>query len=370
MIGNSRLAENLPDAAMVSVILPTLDCARFIEASLRSIKNQDFRNFECLVLDGGSSDGTLDVIKRCINDDPRFHLDVWPGSSLVSRLNKGIDLSKAALIARMDSDDIAEPNRFALQIKAFSQRPALVLLGGQTKIINEGGVFLRQGIYPLDDAALREKLLTSCPFCHPTVMVRRLAIEAVSGYREAFESAEDHDLWLRLAQVGEIANLPDQLIQYRQHSHSMGSTLAGRQALVSAYAIEAHHARQASQSEQEWIDAAKAASEIGTDGPGVSLRMALNHHRMVFLGDSLRSLEGRQLLQKFLTTCETLDKAYWVENKHNIAEMLVRAMAQLVRFGHYRETMQLLIWFIRNLPLASSVALSQAIKARLLSGTR
>jgi hypothetical protein len=115
----------------------------------------------------------------------------------------------------MDADDIALPDRLAKQVAFMDAHPEVVLLGGAYELIDDKGRLLTTIRQPADDATLQSILLRgSCPICQPLAMFRRSAYEKTMGYRAEFY-AEDIDLWLQLGEVGEIACLPDVLLQYR-----------------------------------------------------------------------------------------------------------------------------------------------------------
>lgn len=199
----------------LTVILPVRNGERWLDAAIASIRAQTFGDFELLVIDDGSSDRTASIATRHAAEDPRVVLVRNPASGLVSALNFGLEKARAPLVARMDADDIALPQRFERQVARMRAEPDLSVLGtGYFRIDAEGG---RTGsvVPPVEPVDVARALDRVNAIAHPTVVMRRDAVEAAGGYREAYLRAEDYDLWLRLAERGKLANLSDPLIEYR-----------------------------------------------------------------------------------------------------------------------------------------------------------
>lgn len=163
---------------------------------------------------------------------------------LVSALNEGIERARAELIARMDADDVAMPERFARQHARMEAEPGLGLLGSFIRIMDKTGRIIRQGHYPVSPAETARFLEHGCPVAHPTVMLRREAVLKAGGYRKLFSHCEDYDLWLRISELGYgIANLPQALLNYRMHGANVSAVHREAQELGSIVARLAHRAR-------------------------------------------------------------------------------------------------------------------------------
>lgn len=199
----------------LSVLLPVRDGAETLDAAISSIRRQSFRDFELLVLDDGSRDASPDIARRHAAEDPRVRLLGNPASGLVAALNFGIESAQAPLVARMDADDVALPDRFERQVARLAAEPELLVLGTATVRIDAQGRRLGVAIPPADPAELSRVLERVNAIAHPTVVMRRQALEAVGGYRRAYLRAEDYDLWLRLAECGKLSNLAEPLLEYR-----------------------------------------------------------------------------------------------------------------------------------------------------------
>jgi glycosyltransferase involved in cell wall biosynthesis len=150
---------------------------------------------------------------------------------LVATLNELLQRAQGEFIARMDADDICLPDRFERQLAHLRAHPAVVCVGGDHVLIDERGRRLTTVATLTDDAAIqREALRGHGTICHPSAMLRRAALEQVGGYRAACYPAEDLDLWLRLGEIGELANLRGAVLQYRLHAQSIsGHAAEGRQ---------------------------------------------------------------------------------------------------------------------------------------------
>lgn len=207
---NMRLnAQNQP---LVSVVMPVFNAERFVGEALQSILNQTYTKFEFIIIDDGSKDNSLAIIKKYA--DPRIRLIALDkNEGIVHALNTGLKLANGKYIARMDADDISLPNRLALQV-AFMERYADVgLLGTQHVAING-----RARSFPLEHTDLVWYMLNASPLVHSSVMLRVEVLKQYSlCYDKAFEFAEDLELWTRMSKVTQVANLPQRLIKYRYH---------------------------------------------------------------------------------------------------------------------------------------------------------
>jgi GT2 family glycosyltransferase len=222
--------------ADVSVILPVRNGAQYLEATLESLRAVREPALEILVVDDGSTDATPALVAAAAARDSRIVPLAQPGLGLVRALELARHRAAAPLLARLDADDLAYPERFARQLAAFRGDPELVLLGTAADRIDAAGRVTGRLYYPETHAALLGELQRRNPFIHSTVMLRADAVAAAGGYRRFFLAAEDYDLWLRLAERGRIGNLPERLGAWRQHGASVTGTMALRQAFAAALA--------------------------------------------------------------------------------------------------------------------------------------
>ncbi len=251
----------------VSVVMPVRDTETYVAEAVESILGQTLRELELLVLDDGSSDGTADIVSELAAADERVRIHAASGEGLVAALNEGCSLAMAPLLARMDADDVAEPMRLARQVEAMEAEPELLLLGTAVTQIDERGAAFATVSYP---AAPDGELLERNCFAHPTVVFRRDAFERAGGYRDLFPHAEDYDLWLRLAELGRVANLPEALLRYRVHAGQVTRRRIEEQAEATLAAQAVSRARRATGVEP-------AASELEVDDDLLRCRVLEAH---------------------------------------------------------------------------------------------
>ena len=227
----------------ISVLLPVRNGERFLDATLRSLSAQTFDDFEIILLDNASTDGTAALIKDWAVRDARVKPFFSDARALGRCLNIAARMASAPLLARLDSDDIAAPERLAIQHARMAEEPRLGLLGSSVRLIDAASAVIgvRQPVQ--SDEEIRRILPRSNPFVHSSVIIRRGAFDAVGGYRDGLMICEDYDLWLRLSAVSRMENLPEMLVDYRIHDGAMTSGRQVRMALADACIAAAATAR-------------------------------------------------------------------------------------------------------------------------------
>lgn len=239
------MSQAAPLIPAVSVVMAVHDGERWLAETLASLSAQTFGDFEVVVIDDGSTDGSAAILAAAAGRDARYRIVTQPNRGLVASLNRGLDEARAPLVARIDADDVAEPERFARQVAFLSARPEVAAVGSAIRIIDGDGRLLRLQAYPSGPAAVAKAMLKGCALAHPAVMMRRGAVLAAGGYREAFRHAEDYDLWLRLGESHALDNLPEPLLRYRQHGSSVSFRHRRQQALATFVARCCAQARRA-----------------------------------------------------------------------------------------------------------------------------
>lgn len=206
----------------VSVVLPFRNAAATLPDCLASIQGQTLADFEVLALDDGSEDESAVIVAQAAQRDPRLRL-VQPGRvGLVAALNLGIAHARSALIARMDADDRMHPERLAAQLAFLAEQPAITLVAAQVELFPAEQIragyqeYVRWQNQCLTPAAIAANIYVESPVAHPSVMVRRSALERLGGYH-AGPFPEDYELWLRMHQAGMLmAKLPRILHFWRE----------------------------------------------------------------------------------------------------------------------------------------------------------
>jgi glycosyltransferase involved in cell wall biosynthesis len=209
---------------MISGIMPVYNCADFVTESVQSVLDQTENDFELLIMDDCSTDGTLGRLKSF--DDPRIRVFTSDRNiGQANQLNKGILLAKGEYIAIVHGDDINHPERFSAQLALFGKDPEIGIVGTWIEYFGS-----REGEWeaPVDPQDCLMELLIESPLAHPTVMIRRERLQGLEGvYKQDMVPAEDYDLWVRLSTSCKMSNVPRKLLKYRVHDQQISLQKAG-----------------------------------------------------------------------------------------------------------------------------------------------
>jgi glycosyltransferase involved in cell wall biosynthesis len=200
----------------ITVLMPVRDGARWLRQAIDSVLGQSLQGFELLVVDDGSVDETPAILASYA-PDRRMRVIRGARAGLVAALNRGIADAAAPLIARLDADDSALPQRLARQAEYMRAHPGAELLGSWAEIVDEAGQPAGAMRRPTDNDELARALDRENPFIHSSVVFRTATVRSLGGYRAPFAAAEDYDLWTRLSEAGDVANLGEALVRYRVH---------------------------------------------------------------------------------------------------------------------------------------------------------
>lgn len=200
----------------ISVILTVLNGERYISASIDSILNQTFRNFELIIINDGSTDTTSDIIKS-YPDSRIVYLQNETNCGIPKSLNRGLNIARGRYIAIMDADDISMPERFSKQFEFLENNPEVGVCGTWINIIDKNGNFVCNSRYPVFSNVISCFLLFYCCIANPTSMYRKKIIHEIGNYDAEFIAAMDYDLWTRVNEHYRIINLPEFLLNYRIH---------------------------------------------------------------------------------------------------------------------------------------------------------
>jgi glycosyltransferase involved in cell wall biosynthesis len=193
----------------------------FLKPAIESILNQTFTDFEFIIINDGSTDKSLEIIKSY--HDSRIVILNQKNQGLSKSLNNGIKISKGEFIARMDADDISYSNRFQKQMKFLTDNTNCVVVGSNANCIDLKGRFLFKTNLALTNKEIKNKLPES-HFFHSSTIFNKKAFSKAGQYpEEIFQYFEDKVLWNKMAKTGEFANLPDTLIKYRMVPSSISN---------------------------------------------------------------------------------------------------------------------------------------------------
>lgn len=236
-------------APAISVLMAVNHAGRFLDAALRSLANQTFEDFEVILVDNNSSDGADRVIAEWAAQDERircYRMDVLGAAKC---LNFAAGIARAPLFARLDGTDVLLPDRLRIQHARMEQEPRLGLLGACVDVIDADDNVIGRRALPLSDQELRTFLRHGNPFVQSTIMMRRAAFEAVGGYRISLRTSNDYDLWCRMAEVTQMANVRESLARFRVVEGGIPPSRPVRMALTDSCIIAAARARQSGQPE-------------------------------------------------------------------------------------------------------------------------
>jgi glycosyltransferase involved in cell wall biosynthesis len=222
-------------APAISVLMSCYNGGRWLGEAINSILVQTFGDFEFIVVDDGSTDDSLNIIKSFAERDSRIIVIAKPNTGLADSLNVGIAQANGMWIARLDVDDVALRQRFEKQLNYVRSFPDIVLAGSGCVIIDHESRELKTNKYPSSTRPLiRQMIMGGSQFPHSTAFYRAEAVRRLGGYRPRIYRAEDKDLWLRMSTIGEIGCLPEPLIKLRKHSESI--TAKEDKCAISSYA--------------------------------------------------------------------------------------------------------------------------------------
>lgn len=204
--------------AKISVLITTYNSDKYIGKALKSLLNQTFKDFEIILIEDGSTDGTLDVIKTF--NDPRIKIYEKSNTGIIDSSNYGITKCTSELIARFDSDDICLNNRLQVQYNSFCKSDAVV--SSNAYIINEYEKIINKTNFSTDENLILKSLnsLNNC-IINSTVLINKNHLINSGSYNINYKHAEDFELWLRISRFGKIKILKNHLIYLRKHSSNI-----------------------------------------------------------------------------------------------------------------------------------------------------
>lgn len=250
---------------LVSVVMPVYNAAEYLDESIESILGQTFSDFEFLILDDGSTDGSLALLRQWEARDSRIRVFESPVNlGVVTSSNTIVSQASTPFIARMDADDIAHPDRLRRQLRILQDESEVMLVGTLWDGIDSEG----RPVRPRDRwrLAFRSK---QAPFPHGSVMFRRASFGEIGGYRAECAYWEDLDLYLRMQGRGRVVAIPDTLYHYRFHANSARAVTPADDLISSIALMRRCHAAYVSTASYESVLAGHRPAEGARVPPAV-----------------------------------------------------------------------------------------------------
>jgi glycosyltransferase involved in cell wall biosynthesis len=205
------------------VLLPVWNGEAFLEQAMESILRQTLSSLELIVIDDGSTGASAAIAEKLACGDDRVRVLRRAHEGLSATLNAGIAAARGEYVARMDADDISLPDRLQKQVAYLDAHPGCVAAGAWIEVVDEVGLELGVKTFRETHEQISAALFRGIsPMAHPTVVMRRDVLRAAGGYDARLYPSEDLDLWFRLAERGELANLGEALLRHRRHRAAVG----------------------------------------------------------------------------------------------------------------------------------------------------
>lgn len=200
--------------AKITVLMPVYNSEAYLAAAMQSVLNQSFADFEFLIIDDGSVDGSVEIVKT-FADNRVSLLHNGQRLGVAATLNKGLELAGSEYVARMDADDISEPDRLMRQFEFMERSPEIGVSGSWVRMFADGerGHLIR---YPLEADTIRAYILFNNPLAHPVVMMRRgMLQERGLRYDSLCGAGQDYELWSRCLPRVAVRNIGRPLLSWR-----------------------------------------------------------------------------------------------------------------------------------------------------------
>ena len=250
----------------ISVIMPAYNASAFLDQAIESVLSQTWRDFELIVVDDGSTDDTLEIARRYATQDSRVKVYTQANAGTAPTINRGIELAEGEWIFLMHADDRMHSNRLERQLAFIAAHPELSVASALVRHIDSRNRVIGRDNSTLTTFEAVDRLVNAnelIGFNHPAAALRKSAIVAVGGYRQAFWPAEDIDLWNRLVEKGyKVLVQPEFLLDYRMHGSSASISRARLTRAKVRWIKDCMLRRRSGQKELDWehyIEAARAA---------------------------------------------------------------------------------------------------------------
>ena len=206
---------------VVSVVMAVYNEQPYLEEAVQSILGQTFEDFEFIIVNDGSTDGSKDVLERFAERDDRIRLIHQENRGLIPSLNRGLSMAKGRYVARMDGDDVSHARRLERQVQLLNAHPEVGVVGTKIEYIDVEGRVTGHWPLPTNPEVIAGRLLFNNCLCHPSIVARRTLLRELGGYAEWAKYAEDYELWTRAVKTSRIKNVCETLLKLRRHEGSV-----------------------------------------------------------------------------------------------------------------------------------------------------
>jgi len=207
---------------LVSIVMPVYNAQDYLSSALESIIAQSYENWELIAVDDKSSDTSKTVLHEYVRRDPRIRvLSNAKNLGVGHSFDRGVAVAEGKYIARMDADDISYPKRLEKEVRFLEENPNVVAVGGQVSIINRYGEEIGSKLFPTDAKILYDMLYYSVPIQQSSIMINRPLLPPDFTWSDGWKKAQDLYLYFKLVRYGDLANLEDVVLGYREHPHGI-----------------------------------------------------------------------------------------------------------------------------------------------------
>ncbi len=261
----------------ITVLMSVYNGQRYLREAVDSILSQTLKDFEFLIINDGSTDKTLEILKSYKDSRIKIHNN-RKNIGLVKSLNKGLKVIKSEYIARQDVDDVSAPERLEKELSFLINHPDYAAVGSFIKVIDKNGKESSKIGKPVTDEAIKDFLNTSNCIAHGSVMIRKSCIFDVGLYDESMRNSEDYELWLRMSEKYKLANIPKYLYSWRYHKGAVS---------VRNYNEQIHYGEVAKAKAKRRQENRTFPDSSST--PEISVLMA-NYNSAKYVGEAIRSV--------------------------------------------------------------------------------
>ncbi|MBB3206291.1 cellulose synthase/poly-beta-1,6-N-acetylglucosamine synthase-like glycosyltransferase [Rhodopirellula rubra] len=274
--------------------------AAALPLTLDSVLNQTYQNFEVLVVNDGSTDESLEILRRYERQDHRVRVINQANQGLTRSLNTACREARGLYIARQDVGDVSLPDRFRKQSALLQEAPDVVAVGCGARRVTVEGEYLGESTRDCSPQIITEELVKhGIGLIHPASMIRTKTLRQVGGYREQFRFAQDTDLWLRLVEHGMLAESPDPLFQLVVETDGISALQIDRQRKLWEIARECRTARLQGKSEEALLEKAVMISSEQSSILSHSQQRLQHQRAAYFIGSQLLALRNKRCRRYF-----------------------------------------------------------------------